>query len=53
MIVSFGLAIAGVMAYEQFLERRLQYPEQVISDLGLRQPNDYKDTWRSCGRRVS
>ena len=35
MIVSFGLAIAGVMAYEQFLERRLQYPEQVISDLGL------------------
>ena len=35
MIVSFALAIAGVMAYEQFLERRLQYPEQVISDLGL------------------
>lgn len=34
-ILSFGLAIAGVIAYERFVERSIQYPDQVVQGLGL------------------
>ena len=34
-VLSFGLGVVGVILYERFVERRVQYPEQVVRDLRL------------------
>ncbi len=34
-VLSLGLALTGVIAHDRFVERRVQYPEQVVADLGL------------------
>ena len=34
-VLSLGLSLAGVIAHVQLVDRRLQYPEQVVDDLGL------------------
>ncbi len=34
-VLSLGLSVAGVIAHHQFVDRRVQYPEQVVEDLGL------------------
>ncbi|HZD80881.1 MAG TPA: polysaccharide biosynthesis tyrosine autokinase [Actinomycetota bacterium] len=34
-VLSLGLALVGVIGYEQYVNRRLEYPEQVVGDLGL------------------
>jgi hypothetical protein len=33
--MSLGIGVASVLAHDRFVNRRIQYPEQVLSDLGL------------------
>jgi hypothetical protein len=34
-VLSLGLSVAGAIAHVRFVDRRVQYPEQVVDDLGL------------------